>query len=138
MNNLLEAHLCPTIWKCIAALQKDELASRNIIAQYNLGEEEIIIKLASSKFTQSFFSYHKTGSVPIFLDSKVVFTHCYPPPSSSPALTDTTTVTMSACTLALTQPTVKFPWPRPLTGYAYNPCGFDIVVINVCKPDINR
>ncbi len=34
-------HLRPSIWNCIAALQKDELASRDIITQYDLGEEEI-------------------------------------------------------------------------------------------------
>ncbi len=36
------------------------------------------------------------------------------------------------------QPTVKFPWPRPLTGCAYYPCGLAIVVVKVCRTDIDR
>ncbi len=31
-----------------------------------------------------------------------------------------------ACTRALTQRKVKFPWPRPYTGRVYYPCGFAI------------
>ncbi len=39
---------------------------------------------------------------------------------------------MPACTLALTQPTVRFPWP------ACHPCGFAIIVVNVCWTNIYR
>ncbi len=53
---------------------------------------------------------------------------------TTPALT--ATVAMTACALELTQPTIRFPY-RP-TGYACYPCGFAIVVVNVCRADIDR
>ncbi len=37
----LVGHSHPTIWHCIAVLLKDEVASRHIIIQYELGEEEV-------------------------------------------------------------------------------------------------
>ncbi len=60
------------------------------------------------------------------------------PPLVAPASTDTTIVIIPACTFALPQPMVKFPWPRPRTGCAYYPCGLAIVVVKVCRADSDR
>ncbi len=45
---------------------------------------------------------------------------------------------LPACTRALTQITIKFPWPRLPVGCTCYPCGFAIVVVNVYRADINR
>ncbi len=93
--------------------------------------------VSNLKFTTIIFFCLKTLSVPTFSDSKKWSPVAKPPPLPS-ALTDTTIVALPACTLALAHPTVTFPWPRPLTGCACHPCGFPIVVVNVCRPDVDR
>ncbi len=68
------------------------------------------------------------------------FTCCKPisHPHSAPAFTDTTSVATPTCTPVLTQLTVKFPWPRPLTGCVCYPCEFAFVVVNACITDADR
>ncbi len=106
---------------------------------------------------QTFFEFHihpdyhvsniKVNAAVFFLSKTFLYSHLFThskkcplvasPPLAS-ALTSTTTVAMPTCARALTQPTVKIPWPRPLTGCKCYLCGLSIVIVNICITDIDR